>query len=273
VLFNENRSQVIGIEYIRYENPAKRSPIGSRQVAVGRLYVLAANAIETPRLLLSSDFNNSSLGANLMDHPFFLQWGLASKQVYPFRGPLSTSGIESLRDRRNRLFRKDHSAFRIEIGNDGWALSAFDPARTTLDWIDGTNTTETNSAERRLYGRALRETLNGIFTRQCRIGFELEQLPLEPSLYAFAGRQRRLLLIGFHRRMASSIDALAASLENVAARLRRLQTGLGSDDTVSNVLRDLEDEDEVDEPSEEPTPQIDRAALAAERPSSFISSV
>jgi hypothetical protein len=35
---------------------------------------------------------------------------------------------------------------------------------------------------------------------------------LEPSLYAFAGRQRRLLLIGFHRRMASSISALAASL-------------------------------------------------------------
>ena len=46
---------------------------------------------------------------------------------------------------------------------------------------------------------------------------------LQPSLYAFAGRQRRLLLIGFHRRMASSIPALAASLENVAARLRRLQ--------------------------------------------------
>ena len=70
---------------------------------------------------------------------------------------------------------------------------------------------------------------------------------LEPSLYAFAGRQRRLLLIGFHRRMASSIPALAASLENVAARLRRLQAGLRSDDTVIDVLRDLEDEDEIEE--------------------------
>ena len=49
---------------------------------------------------------------------------------------------------------------------------------------------------------------------------------LQPSLYAFAGRQRRLLLIGFHRRMASSIPALASSLEKVAARLRRLQSGL-----------------------------------------------
>ena len=35
---------------------------------------------------------------------------------------------------------------------------------------------------------------------------------LRPSLYAFAGAQRRLLLIGFHKRMASSIPALAASL-------------------------------------------------------------
>src|SRR5436305_5411132 len=67
---------------------------------------------------------------------------------------------------------------------------------------------------------------------------------LEPTLYAFAGRQRRLLLIGFHRRMASSIPALAASLENVAARLRRLQAGLGSGNPAIDVLQDLEDEDE-----------------------------
>src|SRR5215467_10508185 len=61
---------------------------------------------------------------------------------------------------------------------------------------------------------------------------------LEPSLYAFAGRQRRLLLIGFHRRMASSLSALAASLENVAARLRRLQQAVGTsaDDTLTNML-------------------------------------
>src|SRR6202789_922805 len=87
---------------------------------------------------------------------------------------------------------------------------------------------------------------------------------LEPSLYAFAGRQRRLLLIGFHRRMASSISALAASLENVAARLRRLQAGLRSDDTVIDVLRDLEDEDEIEESPDEAPPPIDRATLAAE---------
>src|SRR5204863_4636120 len=48
---------------------------------------------------------------------------------------------------------------------------------------------------------------------------------LQPTLHAFAGSQRRLLLIGVHRRMASSSPALAASLENVAARLRRLDAG------------------------------------------------
>src|SRR5438876_495768 len=87
---------------------------------------------------------------------------------------------------------------------------------------------------------------------------------LQPSLYAFAGRQRRLLLIGFHRRMASSIPALAASLENVAARLRRLQGGLPSPDAVSEVFRDLEDEDEIEEISEDAVPPTDSTTLAAE---------
>ena len=109
----------------------------------------------------------------------------------------------------------------------------------------------------RLYEYAMSEAERSLYD-------DVTEYLLEPSLYAFAGRQRRLLLIGFHRRMASSIDALAASLENVATRLRRLQAGLGPDDTVINVLSDLEDEDEVEESSEEPVPPIDRAALAAE---------
>ena len=86
---------------------------------------------------------------------------------------------------------------------------------------------------------------------------------LQPSLYAFAGSQRRLLLIGFHRRMASSIPALAASLENVAARLRRLDAGhrarVAHDD-----LHDLEDEDEVEEATEDPPVPVDREAVAGE---------
>lgn len=87
---------------------------------------------------------------------------------------------------------------------------------------------------------------------------------LQPSLYAFSGRQRQLLLIGFHRRMASSIPALASSLENVAARLRRLQAGLRSSETVKDVYHDLEEDDEVEEAAEQPTRQFDSAAFEAE---------
>ena len=71
---------------------------------------------------------------------------------------------------------------------------------------------------------------------------------LEPSLFAFSGRQRRLLLIGFHRRMASSIEALADSLHKVASRLRRLQAGQVPDETAIELFGDLEDEAEIDEP-------------------------
>jgi superfamily II DNA/RNA helicase len=55
--------------------------------------------------------------------------------------------------------------------------------------------------------------------------------------------------------------------------LSALRQGLGADDTVTNVLRDLEDEDEIEDSSEEPNPPIDRAALAAElaRVESFVS--
>lgn len=143
--------------------------------------------------------------------------------------------------------------------------------------------------QRRTLRRQAQEFLDRPFTqRRCRLYEyamsdderslydDVTEYLLEPSLFAFAGRQRRLLLIGFHRRMASSISALAASLDNVAARLRRLQQGLGAgaDDTLENVLRDLEDDDEnaKEDASEEPNPPIDRGAIAAElaRVESFI---
>src|SRR6478736_1661766 len=86
---------------------------------------------------------------------------------------------------------------------------------------------------------------------------------LQPTLYAFAGSQRRLLLIGFHRRMASSIPALAASLENVAARLRRLDAGHRAGISSADP-RDLEDDDEVDDSGDELPAAVDREAVAGE---------
>jgi glucose dehydrogenase len=112
---------------------------GSEGVASGQVFVLAAHAIETPRLLLNSRSDvtpngvaNSSdqVGRNLMDHPTQLSWALAPAPVWPYRGPLSTSGIENLRD---GPFRKDRPAFRIELANDGWTWPTGAPTSTAAE--------------------------------------------------------------------------------------------------------------------------------------------
>jgi glucose dehydrogenase len=102
-------------------------PDRSEGVVRAKTLVLAAHAIETPKLMLMSNLGNEhgNVGRYLMDHPTQLSWALARDPVYPYRGPLSTSGIEVLRDGR---FRKRRGAFRIEIGNDGWSWPKGDAA-------------------------------------------------------------------------------------------------------------------------------------------------
>ena len=110
-----------------------------------------------------------------MDHPFYVSWGLLPEPVYPYRGPLSTSGIEDLRD---GPFRDDRAAYRIEIGNEGWNfVIGGDPTITTVDFINGQNISQTNPDKEALYGVNLVERLNNIITRQFRLGFVIEQEP------------------------------------------------------------------------------------------------
>lgn len=65
---------------------------------------------------------------------------------------------------------------------------------------------------------------------------------LTPGIAAFRGQHRRLVVLGFHRRMASSHRALAASLDRVARRLRDILRG-ADDDPAPELLADLEEED------------------------------
>lgn len=194
-----NGDQVSGIDYLTYESQTGDSNGGG--VAVGKRYVLAAHAIETPKLLLMSTGNpgypngvanrSDQVGRNLMDHVMYLAWGLAEKPVYAFRGPLSTSGIESVRD---GAFRDQRAAYRIEIGNEGWNWATNDPNTTLADFIFGQNNTQLNGdsvnqqgtplrfdptmpAFSQLYGSQLVKTLNSIYTRQLRLGYLIEQLP------------------------------------------------------------------------------------------------
>ena len=74
---------------------------------------------------------------------------------------------------------------------------------------------------------------------------DVTEFLLQPNLCAFQGSVRQLLLLGFHRRMASSSAALAQSLGKVAERLRRMleDDSLAKDDTASEFVGDLDDED------------------------------
>ena len=76
---------------------------------------------------------------------------------------------------------------------------------------------------------------------------------LKPRLHAFHGNSRQLLLLGFHRRMASSTAALAQSLENVARRLRAMLDG-APEVAPDDFRRDLE---ETGEDDPEPPPADD----------------
>ncbi len=86
---------------------------------------------------------------------------------------------------------------------------------------------------------------------------------LEPGILAFQGNHRKLLLLGFHRRMASSTRALAASLGNVARRLAA--GGVSSQADVDAVVADLEDDELPDTPDDEGSvPAATPSAFAAE---------
>jgi choline dehydrogenase-like flavoprotein len=191
--------RVSGINFITYKNEA--GPKTGNGCVKATIYVIAANAIETPRLLLMSKNQgrtakgvaNSSdmVGRNLMDHPYYVAWGLlppTAKPVFPYRGPLITSGIGDLCD---GPFRAKRAAFRVDIGNEGWnfvvsgAAFGADPHVTTIDFVNGMNSGVLNTQEFSqlgkdyvaLFGVDLAHKLNELILRQFRIGFLVEQDP------------------------------------------------------------------------------------------------
>ncbi|MEK6371161.1 MAG: GMC family oxidoreductase [Acidobacteriota bacterium] len=175
------------IDYLVWSRDANGKLTSEKKSVTGKMYVLAAHAIENAKLLLMSQDDkgnkgiaNSSdqVGRNLMDHVLYLSWALINPNddpIWGYRGPLATSGIESLRDGD---FRKYRSSFRMEIGNEGWNFSASDPYNTTMDYIQGANNALLNPNKQRLGGLALVQKLNSLLTRQFRIGVMFDQAPL-----------------------------------------------------------------------------------------------
>ncbi len=131
----------------------------------GVVVVLAAHAIETPKiLLLSNGLANSSgqVGRNLMDHVQFELIATFPEPLYPFRGPQSIASIEDFRD---GSFRSEHSAFRMTIGNDGWGRTG-SPA-TVIDGLLDEGT----------YGSKLPGAITDRIPKLLRLSFSTEVLP------------------------------------------------------------------------------------------------
>ncbi|MFE9626615.1 GMC oxidoreductase [Streptomyces sp. NPDC006527] len=179
---------VTGLRYRRYYDSGSRPT--DHTVTAGT-YVLAANAIENATLLLASGAANNSdqVGRNLMDRPVLYTWGLLQENAGAFRGPASTSDIPVFRDGD---FRRERTAFRVEIGNWGWNVPENAPYDTVHDLVGGSR-----DGRARLYGRELRRRIGDILPRQFRLAWELEQDPQPGNRVRVDDRYRDAL--GRHR--------------------------------------------------------------------------
>ena len=158
-LAKDENGRVTQVHYKKWNEPGMPDRTVSAPIVL-----LAAHAIETPKLLLISNLANFSdqVGRNLMDH---IQWevtALFEEPVYPFRGPQSVTAIESFRE---GPFRSQRSAFRMTIGNDGWGRAG-SPSKI-LDELLG----------KKLYGPELLARASHEITRMIRLSFSTEMLP------------------------------------------------------------------------------------------------
>lgn len=146
---------------------------GTQGTVSGRIVVLAANAIESAKLLLMSmsdrapqgvaNSSSDQVGRNLMDHLQKAVLATSIDPVFPFRGPPSTSGIETFRD---GPFRDRRGAFRLSLGNDGWS-------RTGSPYNDVAHLVQAEG----LFGEELRARLFHDVSRQVRVSCSIEVLP------------------------------------------------------------------------------------------------
>ena len=167
VHIDEETGRVREIEYRHYDRADGGGWTTGR--ARGRLFVLAANAVENPRLMLASGLRGGSglMGRNFMDHAYLLAWALLPEVAGTFRGTNCTGGISDLRGGR---FRRGQAAFAVDIHNDGWGWCRGAPMTELMDLVD-------NGSR---YGETLRQGLVDSVSRQLQLAFMVE-VPANPS--------------------------------------------------------------------------------------------
>ncbi len=149
-----------------------RRPDRSEITLNARHIVIAAHAIEGPKLLLMSrserfpgGVGNSSgaVGRYLMDHPIQLTRALAPAPVWPRRGPQEVSAIHEMRDGDHR---RRHGAFLMNVGNQGWEWAGPDLAGLAGRYV-----------EAGLSGQRLLDAIRSHSSREMTLVALTEQLP------------------------------------------------------------------------------------------------
>jgi choline dehydrogenase-like flavoprotein len=168
VVIDPDSGRVSGIEVKIYKDPKS----GEHQTITlkGKIFVIAANAIETPRLMLASGLRSTSglVGRNLMDHAYLLNWALLPEVAGTMRGTTCTGGIVEL---RGGAFRRHQAAFAVDIHNDGWGWAVGSPYSDIEELIDQHN----------LFGADLRRSVIDRLSRQLLLAFMIEVMPSESN--------------------------------------------------------------------------------------------
>ncbi|RJG00435.1 GMC family oxidoreductase [Noviherbaspirillum sedimenti] len=156
-----------------YFDPDKKS-----HRVTGKNFIVAANGIESPRLLLLSASDkfpkglaNSSdmVGRNLMDHPSTSLSFDADEDLWLGRGPQSPSSINVMRD---GAFRSEHSPYRLDFTN----ISRVDGATRSL-------------ISQGVYGVELEKRLRHSAARELSVKNVLEVLP-DPERRIMLGAEK-----------------------------------------------------------------------------------
>lgn len=164
VHFDGISGEITEVEVKVYES--RESPSHQTFHFKGRLFILAANAVENARLMLASAVLNEKpvnrlMGRHLMDHPYLLSWALLREDAGVGRGPSCTSGFCGF---RRGDFRRSTASFSADIHNDGWGWATGSPGSDLIDAVDNGNK----------FGRDLRQELIRRISRQLLLAYMIE---------------------------------------------------------------------------------------------------
>ena len=111
----DNSGRIAAVHY--------KDPSGATTRVAGKQFVLAANGIETPKLMLMSTSNkfpngignrSGQVGRNLMDHLGTAVLFTANEPLWPGRGPMEMTSIVNFRD---GAFRSEYAAKKLQLWN------------------------------------------------------------------------------------------------------------------------------------------------------------